>query len=218
MARGEVRFSWHILYFPLFALRLRLHVSALLSRSRCTHTARAMLWFKMLIFPCGGDPLSRDAAAARARRLRARRRSPTTSPRGACFEFFVLRPARSRAPHQRPVDARHDVLRTDPAALADAADPLVARAASGGSSPRGRSLTAALLLTFTRSVWLGWIAAAFVVLLADAGPARVLRAAGADPLHHLPAARPLQPADLDIRHETGVELRSHAHARGRRRR
>src|ERR671913_894025 len=51
MARREVRFSWHILYFPLILYGIASTGSSLLADRRVHQAFEAMLWFKMLIFP-----------------------------------------------------------------------------------------------------------------------------------------------------------------------
>ncbi|HEX7831667.1 MAG TPA: O-antigen ligase family protein [Thermoanaerobaculia bacterium] len=51
IARREARFSFHILYFPLIVYGLASTLSALAARDRVHAYGEAMLWFKMLIFP-----------------------------------------------------------------------------------------------------------------------------------------------------------------------
>lgn len=51
LARGEARFSFHILYYPLILYGLVSTVSALAASQRIHQGAEGMLWFKMLIFP-----------------------------------------------------------------------------------------------------------------------------------------------------------------------
>jgi O-antigen ligase len=51
IARREARLSFHILYFPLLMYGLASSISALTARDRVHAYGEGMLWFKMLIFP-----------------------------------------------------------------------------------------------------------------------------------------------------------------------
>src|SRR5215212_231845 len=51
MAKREVRFSFHILFYPLFVYGLISTVSAAFAEKRIHQGYEGMLWFKMLIFP-----------------------------------------------------------------------------------------------------------------------------------------------------------------------
>jgi len=51
IARGEARFSFHILYYPLFVYGLISTISTLAAARRLHAGYEGVLWFKMLIFP-----------------------------------------------------------------------------------------------------------------------------------------------------------------------
>lgn len=51
LIRREARFRWHILYFPLALYGLASTLSAALAERREHSAYEAMLWFKMLLFP-----------------------------------------------------------------------------------------------------------------------------------------------------------------------
>jgi O-antigen ligase len=165
MARGEVRFSWHILYFPLIVYGLASTASALLSDRRLHAYGEAMLWFKMLIFPAAVI-LLRTLPRLRELVLYAHAAFVTILSTWGLFEFVFL--DRRDLEHRITGPSTHVMTFSGlaAAALADAAVPLVARAQVVAAHGGGLA-TLTLLLTFTRSVWLGWIAAAFVVLLAS---------------------------------------------------
>src|SRR5215210_3142240 len=51
IARRDIRFSWHILYFPLLLYAVVSTISALAAPRRLHAYGESMLWFKILIFP-----------------------------------------------------------------------------------------------------------------------------------------------------------------------
>ena len=76
--------------------------------------------------------------------------------------------------------------------------------------------TFTLLLTFTRSAWLGWIAAVAVLLILKWPRALAWAVPVAISGAQFRAAAALQPADLELRHAAVVEPRSDPDGRGRR--
>jgi O-antigen ligase len=165
MARGEVRFSWHILYFPLIVYGLVSTASALLSERRLHAYGEGMLWFKMLIFPCAVI-LLRTLPRLRELVLYAYAAFVTMLSAWGLFEFVFL--------DRRDLEHRITGPSTHVMTFSGLLLPLSLmllflwwHERKWWQITAGGLATLTLLLTFTRSVWLGWIAAAFVVLLAS---------------------------------------------------
>jgi hypothetical protein len=165
IARGEVRFSWHILYFPLILYGLVSTTSALLSERRLHAYGEGMLWFKMLIFPCAVI-LLRTMPRMRDLALYAHASFVSLISTWGLFEFFVL--------DRRDLEHRINGPSTHVMTFSGLILPLSLMLLMLWRHERrwwqliaGTLATTTLLLTFTRSVWLGWIAAVFVVLMAS---------------------------------------------------
>lgn len=164
MARREVRFSWHILYFPLIVYGIVSTTSALLSERRLHAYGEGMLWFKMLIFPCAVI-LFRTMPRLRDLAVYAHASFVTLIATWGLFEFFAL--------DRRNLDHRINGPSTHVMTFSGLILPLSLMLLILWWHQRrwwqltaGTLATSALLLTFTRSVWLGWIAAAFIILIA----------------------------------------------------
>ncbi len=164
MARGEVRFSWHILYFPLILYGLVSTTSALLSGRRIHAYGEGMLWFKMLIFPAAVI-LLRTMPRFRELVVYAHATFVGILSSWGLYEFIVL--------DRRDLEHRITGPSTHVMTFSGLLLPLSLMLLVFWWHERrwwqitaGTLGTLTLLLTFTRSVWLGWIVAAFVVLLA----------------------------------------------------
>ncbi len=164
MARGEVHFSWHILYFPLILYGLVSTTSALLSDRRIHAYGEGMLWFKMLIFPAAVI-LFRTMPRFRELTVHAHATFVGILSSWGLFEFIVL--------DRRDLEHRITGPSTHVMTFSGLLLPLSLMLLVFWWHERrwwqitaGALGTLTLLLTFTRSVWLGWIVAAFVVLLA----------------------------------------------------
>jgi O-antigen ligase len=165
IVRGDARFSWHILYFPLIVYGLVSTTSALMSDRRLHQLGEGILWFKMLIFPCGVI-LFRTLPRMRELAVYAHAAFVSILSAWGLFEFIVL--------DQRDLEHRITGPSTHVMTFSGLILPLSLMLLVLWWHERrwwqltaGSLATVTLLLTFTRSVWLGWIVAAFVVLLAS---------------------------------------------------
>lgn len=165
IARREVRFSWHILYFPLILYGLVSTTSALLSDRRLHAYGEGMLWFKMLIFPCAVI-LFRTMTRMRHLAVYAHASFVSIISAWGLIEFFVL--------DRRTLEHRINGPSTHVMTFSGLILPLSLMLLILWRHERrwwqliaGALATTTLLLTFTRSVWLGWLVAAFVVLMAS---------------------------------------------------
>jgi O-antigen ligase len=162
MVREGVRPSFHILYYPLALYGLVSTVSAFVAPVRIHGAGEAMLWFKMLIFPTALilyrrlPPLRRLAIGAYAL-------FSIGIAVWGLFEFVVL--------DQRDLDHRITGPSTHVMTFSGLLLPLsLMLLLLWWYERRGWQIVGtvvvslALLLTFTRSVWLGW-AAAFVAIV-----------------------------------------------------
>lgn len=165
IARGDARFSWHILYFPLILYGLVSTVSALLSERRLHAYGEGVLWFKMLIFPCGVI-LFRTLPRMRELAVYAHAAFVTILSSWGLFEFIVL--DRRDLEHRITGPSTH-VMTFSGLLLPLSLMLLVLwwHERRWWQLTAGTLVTVTLLLTFTRSVWLGWVVAALVVLLAS---------------------------------------------------
>lgn len=171
IAKGQVRPTFHTLYFPLALYGIVSTISALAAERRVHSYGEAMLWFKMLIFP----------AAVILLRAVPRLRAPTLAVQIivgvgiACwglieFVFFDRRDLEHR------INGPSSHVMTFSGLLL----PLALMILLLWWHRRkwwlgvGTVLTGlALLLTFTRGVWLGWGAAVLVILMLKRTPWRI---------------------------------------------
>ena len=165
MARRQARFSFHILYYPLAVYALISTISAAFAEKRIHQGFEGMLWFKVLIFPCAvilyrEIPRLRDWATwAWA----------LVAGGGACwglieFVFFDRRDLEHR------INGPSSHVMTYSGILLPLSVMMLVlfwhqRKWWQGAAAALSALT--LLLTFTRSVWLGWAVALFVVVMAS---------------------------------------------------
>jgi O-antigen ligase len=161
--RREFRFVFHILYFPLIVYGIASTLSAVFSGSEHAFGESA-LWGKMLLFPTALI-LYRNVPQSREFVLRWMLRFAVFASGWALFQYFIL--------GERDLDHRI----TGPAAHVMTLSGLLLPIALiylvlwmhdrknwwllGGAAMT--SLT--LLLTFTRSVWLGWLIAVGVLFV-----------------------------------------------------
>jgi O-antigen ligase len=165
IARREAAFSFHILYFPLIVYGIVSTTSALTADRRLHVYGEGMLWFKMLIFPAAVI-LFREMPRFRELVLYAHAAFVSLISSWGLFEFFVL--------DQRDLEHRINGPSTHVMTFSGLLLPislmmliLWARERKWWQLTAGTLATVTLLLTFTRSVWLGWIVGAAVVLLAS---------------------------------------------------
>ena len=165
LARKEARFSFHILYYPLFVYGFASTLSAAFAEKRIHQAYEGMLWFKMLIFPCA-VMLYREVPRLRELATYA---YAIVAGGGSCWgliEFVFL--------DQRDLEHRISGPSSHVMTYSGVLLPLSLMMLILFWRQRKwwqlagcllSSLT--LLLTFTRSVWLGWAVAAFVVVIAS---------------------------------------------------
>ncbi|HUR81583.1 MAG TPA: O-antigen ligase family protein [Thermoanaerobaculia bacterium] len=165
LAKRQARFTFHILYFPLVVYALISTISAVFAEKRIHQAYEGMLWFKILIFPCAiilyrEIPRLRDWATwAWA----------LVAGGGACwglieFVFFDQRDLEHR------INGPSSHVMTYSGILLPLSVMMLVlfwhqRKWWQGAAAALSALT--LLLTFTRSVWLGWVVALFVVIMAS---------------------------------------------------
>jgi O-antigen ligase len=162
IARKEARFSFHILDYPLFVFALASMLSSLFS-ARSSYQAYGVLWFKILIFPCA-VMLYREVP--RLRQL-ATYAFAIVAGGGACWgllQFLFL--------DQRDLEHRISGPSSHVMTYSGILLPLSLmmlflwwRQRKWWQLVACLLSTLTLLLTFTRSVWLGWAVAALVVVL-----------------------------------------------------
>jgi O-antigen ligase len=162
--RRELRPSFHILYFPLALYAIDSTISALFAFRAIHSIGETALWLKILLFPTAlilfrNVPRSRDLA------LRVILAFGVFSAGFGLVQYFLF--GRRDLEHRITGPAAHVMTLSGlllPVALIflilwfhePAKLPLL-----GGTI----LVTAALLMTFTRSVWLGWIIAVSVLLV-----------------------------------------------------
>ncbi|HYC92246.1 MAG TPA: O-antigen ligase family protein [Thermoanaerobaculia bacterium] len=165
LARREARFSFHILYYPLFVYGLISTVSAAFAEKRIHQGFEGMLWFKMLIFPCA-VMLYRQVPRLHELAVYA---YAIVAGGGSCWgliEFLFL--------DQRNLENRISGPSSHVMTYSGVLLPLsLMMLILFWRQRKWWQLVACLLssftllLTFTRSVWLGWAVAAFVVVMAS---------------------------------------------------
>jgi O-antigen ligase len=165
IVRKEARFSWHLLYFPLIVYGIASSVSSVASPRRLHGYAEGMLWFKMLIFPCA-VMLYREVPRLREWATWAFAMVAGGGSIWGLIEFAFLD---NRELEHRISGPSSHVMTYSGLLLPLSVMMLILfwrqrrwwQGAACGLS------TVTLLLTFTRSVWLGWLAAVLVVLVAS---------------------------------------------------
>ena len=163
IARKEVRFSWHILYFPLILYGIASTGSAILADRRLHQAFEAMLWFKMLIFPAAVI-LHRNLPRLREAMLYASVLFGGGMAVWGLLEFFFLG---HRDLEKRMTGPASHVMTYSNLILPMSLLFIILWIHQRKWWQLGLAvlITFALLLTMTRSVWLGWGAAMLVLLM-----------------------------------------------------
>jgi O-antigen ligase len=163
IARGEARFSWHILDYPLFVYGLVSSVSAIAATQRIHEGYEGALWFKLLIFPAAVI-LYREVPRLREWILYPYALLAGGSSIWALIQFIFL--------DQRDLEHRISGPASHVMTFSGLLLPLSLMFLVLWWRERKplwllvTSLsTLTLLLTFTRSVWLGWAAAVLALLM-----------------------------------------------------
>jgi O-antigen ligase len=165
LVRKEARPSFHILYYPLFVYGLISTVSAAFAEKRIHQGFEGMLWFKMLIFPCA-VVLYREVPRLRELATYA---YATVAGGGACWgliEFAFL----DRRDLEHRINGPSSHVMTYSGVLLPLSLMMLIlfwRQRKWWQLAGCVLSSLTLLLTFTRSVWLGWAVAAFVVVMAS---------------------------------------------------
>jgi putative inorganic carbon (HCO3(-)) transporter len=163
VARGEARFSFHILYYPLAIYGLISTVSTLAAPQRIHAGFEMVLWYKILIFPAA-IILYREVPRLRELILYPYALLAGGSSIWALIQFVFF--DRRDLEHRISGPASHVMTFSGlllPLSLMflllwwHQRKPLFLAVALLSS--------VTLLLTFTRSVWLGWAAAVFTLLM-----------------------------------------------------
>ena len=165
MAKRQARFSFHILYYPLVVYALISTISAAFAEKRIHQGFEGMLWFKILIFPCA-IILYRELPRLRDWATWA---WALVAGGGACWgliEFVFL----DRRDLEHRINGPSSHVMTYSGILLPLSVMMLVlfwhqRKWWQGAAAALSALT--LLLTFTRSVWLGWVVALFVVIMAS---------------------------------------------------
>ncbi|PYQ30556.1 MAG: hypothetical protein DMF56_07030 [Acidobacteria bacterium] len=163
VARGELRFSFHILYYPLFLYGLVSSISALAAATHIHQGAEGALWFKMLIFPAA-IILYREIPELKEQILYPYALLAGGSSIWALLQFATLD---SRTLEHRISGPSSHVMTFSGLLLPLSLMFLVLWWRQRKPLWLAVTLlsTTTLLLTFTRSVWLGWGAAVFALLM-----------------------------------------------------
>ena len=163
LARGEVRFSFHLLYYPLFLYGLISTISAFAASRRLHQGFEGMLWFKLLIFPAA-IILYREVPRLRERILYPLALVAGGSSIWALIQFVFL----DRRDLEHRINGPADHVMTFSGLLL----PLSLMFLILWWHQRKKLWlavailsTLTLLLTFTRSVWIGWGVAVFTLLM-----------------------------------------------------
>lgn len=163
IAKKQARFSFHILYFPLFVYGLASMLSSWFS-TRHVYQAYGILWFKILIFPTA-IMLYREVP--RLREL-ATYCFAIVAGGGACWgllEFLFL----DRRDLEHRISGPSSHVMTYSGLLLPLSVMMLFlwwRQRKWWQLTACLLSTLTLLLTFTRSVWLGWTIAVLAVVLA----------------------------------------------------
>jgi hypothetical protein len=164
IARREARFSFHILYYPLFVYGLVSTVSLIASGRGTAREFESVLWFKMLIFPVAVI-LLREIPSLRNGVVHA---YAILGGGMACWGLLEYAFLDRRTLENRISGPASHVMTFSGLLLPLSIMFLVLWWHERKKWQLGVALitTFTLLLTLTRSVWLGWIVAALVLLLA----------------------------------------------------
>ncbi|HJQ39829.1 MAG TPA: O-antigen ligase family protein [Thermoanaerobaculia bacterium] len=163
VGRGDARFSFHILYYPLALYGLISTISALAAERRIHEGYEGILWYKMLIFPAAVI-LFRELPRLREFILYPYALLAGGSSIWALIQFTFL--------DQRDLEHRISGPASHVMTFSGLLLPLSLMFLVlwwRERKPLWLAVTIlstlTLLLTFTRSVWLGWLAAVFTLLM-----------------------------------------------------
>lgn len=163
LRRGLLRLSWHILYFPLIILGVISSFSALTGSPKIHAFGDVMLWFKMLSFPVA-IVLLRELPGLGTWAVRSCAFLAASLSLWGIIEFVFF--------DQRDLEHRINGPSSHVMTFSGLLLPLSLLLLFLWRHQRqwwqlaaGTLGTVTLLLTFTRSVWIGWTVAAAVVLL-----------------------------------------------------
>jgi O-antigen ligase len=163
IARREAKPSLHILYYPLALYGIASSISSFAHPSRLHEIGEVSLWSKMLVFPTA-IILFRNLPRTRGLALAAHGIFGSWIALAGLYQFFVL--------DRRDLEHRITGTSTHVMTYSGLLLPLSLLFIILAIHQRKAWLTAvaglttfALLLTFTRSAWLGWAVAAFVVVI-----------------------------------------------------
>ena len=162
IARRELRPSFHILYFPLALYGIVSTVSSLASHASKHEIGETALWLKMAIFPAALI-LFREVPRMRELALRAQTVFAVAIASWGIIQYFAE--AQRDLEHRITGPSTH--VMTYSGLLLPMALLLVVLAVRRRDAWLGASaaiVSFALLLTFTRSVWLGWLVAVLIVI------------------------------------------------------
>lgn len=161
--RAEAKFSFHILYYPLFVYGLISSVSSI-TAGRSTHfVGETMLWIKMAIFPTA---LILFRTVPRVREL--------AMPGQILFAVGMAAYGLSQYFLEKQRDLEHRITGSSTHVMTFSGIllpmsllllVLLLRRRSWPFLAATLVVSTALLLTFTRSVWIGWLAAVAVLLM-----------------------------------------------------
>lgn len=163
IARGDARFSFHILYFPLFVYGFASTLSTAFADARIQAGFQGVLWFKMLIFPAAVI-LLREIPRLRELIVYAHAIFGGGMAIWGLIEFVFL--------GHRDLEHRIDGPTAHVMTFSGLILPLSLmflvlwwRERKWWQLAVAVVTATALLLTYTRSVWIGWLAAAFLVMM-----------------------------------------------------
>ena len=162
--RKQIRPSFHILYFPLALYAIASTISALAANRAIHAFGENALWFKIAIFPMALI-LFREVPRSRELALRMLLVFGAFSALYGLFQYFVL--ARRDLEHRITGPTAH-VMTLSGLLLAVSLVYLVLwiNDIQNWWLLAGTAIvTLALLLTFTRSAWVGWVVAAAILLM-----------------------------------------------------
>jgi O-antigen ligase len=167
VARKEAHFSWHILYYPLILYGIVSSLSSAFAETRIHASFEAMLWFKMLIFPCA-LMLYRQVPRLREYATWAFAVVASGGSMWGLIEFVFF----DRRDLERRINGPSSHVMTYSGIIMPLSVMMLIlwwRERKWWQFVAFALSSLTLLLTFTRSVWLGWsVAVAVVVLLTRA--------------------------------------------------
>jgi len=164
MSRGQIRPSFHILCYPLAVYGIASTVSSLVAPRAIHGAGEIAIWGKMLLFPAA-LMIFRTVPRVRTLAIYCHAIGATSIALMGLFQYFVE--------HQRDLEHRITGPSTHVMTYSGLLLPLslfLIILAIHEKKPwmiaSSSVVTLALLLTFTRSAWLGWLAAVFVLIAA----------------------------------------------------